>query len=625
MRLNIALILPLALSAISPLSQADAAESPFESLGVPVRKAGLMGALVGPGPTEGSERLYFNFRQDGGKLFLVSLDPDSGTSQQFQSPAGTGAWGFIVGPDQKIYLGTHEGPGLQDSGQILVFDPQQPDKGIQILGRPSATETYIWQFTIGQDGKLYGCTYGNAKLVSYDPKTGAMADLGRMDDTQLYTRSVCTAPDGRLLIGVGYGRANVVLYDPKTGEHQSILPEEYRKTPDQTAASVYTGADGQAYASVTAVEGAFVLEGDTLKRLDKAAPEASRTTFKDGRRAQNATLNGTYELVAPDGTVTQKTFTYEGAGSGIFMVSAGPAGRIYGGTYMPCEIFWCDPATGKMENPGNPTEVGGEIYSMLDHQGSLYVCAYPGSFLSKWDPLKPWDKGFEPGKNPREFGPLGPGHLRPRAMVHGPGDKIYIGSYPEYGKLGGSLGVWDPETDKLTDNFHHLIKNQSIVSLAFDSVSGLMFGGSSTAGGGGSTPSEPEAKFFGFDCAKKELVLQEVPYPGDSSIRTLVRVDRKVFGVSGADGLFVYDIEKRAVVHKSDLDVGSVQDCGLSLWKDGALYGLSEDKVFKLDPKTYAVTVLATYPGKIRCGLALDDRGIYFGDQATLMRFNWAK
>src|SRR5690606_2275527 len=97
----------------------------FEKIGVPVRKAGLMGTLVGPGPEPGSERIYFNFRQDGGKLFLVAVDPDTGKAEQFSSPAGTGAWGFIVGPDERIYLGTHEGPDPQDSGQILVFDPKQ--------------------------------------------------------------------------------------------------------------------------------------------------------------------------------------------------------------------------------------------------------------------------------------------------------------------------------------------------------------------------------------------------------------------------------------------------------------------------------------------------------------------
>jgi len=338
---------------------------------------------------------------------------------------------------------------------------------------------------------------------------------------------------------------------------------------------------------------------------------------------QNAKLDGGYELAYPDGRIEKKTFTYEGAGSGIFMVSNGPLGRIYGGTAMPNEMFWYDPATGEMQNPGNPTEVGGEIYSMLDHHGRLYVCAYPGSFLSNWDPTKPWNYGRDAESNPRGFGPLGEGHLRPRAMIHGPAEKIYIGSYPEYGRLGGSLGIWDPDTDTLIENYHHLIKNQSIVSLAYDPKTGLVFGGSSTAGGGGTTPSEPEAKFFAFSAEKKGLVLEETPWTGAQSIRTLLCVDRKVFGISDDAKLFVYDIDQKTFVCKAELGTAPVVDCGIARWKDGKLYGLSRNQVFRLDPVTYAVTILATYEGSIRCGFAIDDHGVYFGDRATLMRYNW--
>lgn len=600
-----------------------AAAGPFEALGVPVRKAGLMGTLVGPGPEPGSERIYFNFRQDGGKLFLVAVDPATDAAEQFQSPVGTGAWGFIVGPDNRIYLGTHEGPDPGDSGQILVFDPKKPDAGIQIVGRPSPTETYIWSYAVGEDGTLYGCTYGHAKLVSYDPKTGALADLGRMDPAQKYTRSICTGPDGRIYLGVGYGRANVVVYDPATGEAKSILPDTLRSTPDQTVASVHRGEDGRVYVSVASVEQVYVVENDALEPVDKASPAVPQARFKDGRVVRNASLDGTYEIAHPDGTVEAKSFEYAGAGSGIFVVDTGPQGRIYGGTYMPNEMFWFDPATGAMGNPGNPTEVSGEIYSMLEHDGALYVCAYPGSFLSRWNPATPWDYGRGPEHNPRGFGRLGPGHLRPRAMIHGPGGRIYIGSYPEYGKHGGALGVWDPEKDALVENYHHLIKNQAVVSLVYDPETDLVFGGSATAGGGGTNPIEPEAKFFAFSAAEKGLVFEDAPFPGEQSIRALVRVGRRIFGVAGGDELFVYDVDAKDYVHKADLGVGSVRDCSLGLWQDGQLYGLSASRVFRIDPKTFAVEKLATYDGEIRCGFALDEHGVYFGDRATLMRYNW--
>ncbi|MBI2432542.1 MAG: PQQ-like beta-propeller repeat protein [Candidatus Hydrogenedentes bacterium] len=606
---------------------------PFESLGVPVRKAGLMGVLVGPGPEDGTERIYFNFRQDGGKLFLVAVDPATGASAQFKSPAGTGAWGFIVGPDQKIYLGTHEGPDPLDSGQILVFDPKHPELLIQIVGRPAESESYLWQFCVAPDGKLYAGTYPTAKLVSFDPKTGAMAELGVMDPDQKYTRNLAIGPDGKVYLGIGYGRANVVAYDPATGTHTSILPEEYRNDPAQTTASVWKGSDGNVYVSATKMSG----EGDqrqpqsvTLTPRDGQLVEAPAPpgaadfrTLKDGRRVLNENMNGTYDLVSPDGTVEHRTFTYAGDGAGLFMVSNGPLGRIYGGTYMPNELFWYDPATGALENPGNPSEVGGETYSMLDHHGVLYLCAYPGSFLSKWDPKLPWNYGRAPENNPRGFGPLGVGHLRPRAMIHGPEERLYIGSYPEYGRHGGSLGVWDPREDTLIENYHHLIKNQAIISLVYDAESDLIFGGSSTQGGGGTDPIEPEAKFFAFDPATKALSFEMVPVSGVQYIRSLCLLGRKVYGVANADTLFVYDISQKEIVHTAPLGVGSVLDCSLQPWKEGQLYGIASTKIFRLDPQTYAVTVLAEYPRPIRCGFAIDEHGLYFGDRAELVRFKW--
>ncbi|GMU91520.1 MAG: hypothetical protein AMXMBFR4_05780 [Candidatus Hydrogenedentota bacterium] len=641
MRQLVARIALLGLVVPPILSNADEASSSFQSLGVPVRKAGLMGVIVGPGPTAGAERIYFNFRQDGGKLFLVAVDPDTGASEQFSSPVGTGAWGFIVGPDGRIYLGTHEGPDPRDSGQILVFDPKQPDKQIQVVGRPSETETYIWQFCIGTDGKLYGCTYPNAKLVSYDPKTGALADHGVMDDTQKYTRSVCAGPDGKIYTSVGYGKANLVVFDPLTGGRISILPEEYRSHREQTTCSVYKGVDGHVYVNATRMEVVngdpengeikrpvgvtlVVRDGELIDAPNPADPE-SCTTLTDGRRVTNVTLDGAYDLVSPDGNVEHRRFAYKGDGAGLFMVSNGPLGRIYGGTFMPNELFWYDPETGALENPGNPSEVGGEIYSMLDHHGSMYICSYPGSFLSKWDPVQPWNYGREPDNNPRGFGPLGPGHLRPRAMIHGPDENIYIGSYPEYGFHGGSLGVWDPVQDRLIENYHHLIRNQAIVALVFDPVTGLVFGASSVHGGGGTDPVEPEAKFFAFDSKAKKLAREHVPYMGAEYIRSLTRVGRRIYGVANADNLFVYDIDQDEIVHKGELGAGSVLDCSLQPWKDGKLYGISNRNVFALDPETYAVTVLATYPRSIRCGFAIDGHGIYFGDRAELVRYNWSK
>lgn len=196
---------------------AFADEGRFESLSIPVRAGGLMGCLVGP-DGQGGEALYFNFNQARAPLFLVQVNPDTGEARQFNAPEGPGAWAFIIGPDEKIYLGTWE------SGWLLRFDPKQPEKGIVNLGKPAASESYLWQFATGKDGKIYGCTYPGAKLVSFDPATGKMADLGRMHPTEMYARSVAVGPSGKVYVGIGTQKGDLVVYDPKTGKHRSILP-----------------------------------------------------------------------------------------------------------------------------------------------------------------------------------------------------------------------------------------------------------------------------------------------------------------------------------------------------------------------------------------------------------------
>jgi len=62
---------------VSGLSAAQVEGGKFESLGIPVRKSGLMGCIVGPNG-HGGEALYFNFNQIGGRLFVVQVDPDTG-------------------------------------------------------------------------------------------------------------------------------------------------------------------------------------------------------------------------------------------------------------------------------------------------------------------------------------------------------------------------------------------------------------------------------------------------------------------------------------------------------------------------------------------------------------------
>ena len=346
--------------------------------------------------------------------------------------------------------------------------------------------------------------------------------------------------------------------------------------------------------------------------------------LKDGRLLTGASLDGAYTLYDPKTKKTEKkTFAYEGAGSSPFVVGEGPEGVIYGSTAMPLELFWYDPKTGEMKNPGNPTSVGGEVYSFAHLDGRLYLCAYPGSWLSIYDPKKPWNYGTKRENNPYGFGRIGDGHLRPRAMIVGKDKRLYIGSLPPYGQLGGAMGVYDPAKNKIVENYRNLIPNQSIVALIQEETTGLIFGGSSIAGGGGAHTTEKDAHLFAWDPERKEKVIDIVPIPGRGSIISIAQAEGKVFAILSGPTLVVYDAATREIVHRADITLGSPREISLSLWKDGLIYGLTDRCIFTVDPKTYKTKEFAS-PGRHRsCGWAITDTGIYCGSGVHLMRWKW--
>ena len=593
------------------VAEAGAAQSEggrFESLGIPVRVGGLMGCIVGPNG-RGGEALYFNFNQAGAPLFLVQVDPDTGEAHQFNAPQGPGAWALIAGPDGKIYLGTWDG------ALILRFDPQQPQKGIEVVGKPSPTEDYLWQFDTGKDGKLYACTYPQAKLVSFDPATGKMEDLGRMHPSEMYARSVAVGPNGKVYVGIGTAKGDLVVFDPATGTHRSILPEGIRGAPGAISVGVSRRSDGQVYAATSA--GLLRIEDENLAHVS-TAPDLPPLKLHDGRVVSEFG-RGSFSLRDPrTGTVVEHTFKYAGAGDMIFVVGIGPGGAVYGGTAMPNEVFRYDPRAGRSDHLGGMP--GGEVYSMLEETGKLYLCYYGGAIMNLYDPAKPfWKFGTSADCNPISFGGIGDGHLRPRAMIRGPGGLIYIGSEPPYGQLGGAIGVWDPQQNKTIENYRNLITNQSIVSLAYEPKSGLLFGGSGNWGGGGTRATEKEAKFFAFDLKQKRKVFEAALVPGAASYPATVAADGKVFTTVGSQ-LFVFDPQGMRMVKTISLP-GTQAQISLGQHRSGLLVGLTSGAVYAVDPLKGEVVHTAPAPAQIACGFALADDAVYFGSGPTLWRY----
>ncbi len=600
----------------------------FVDLGVPVTRAAIFKQTLGPDENGEMTRIYAVFTQNGAPVFLVQIDPSTGEARQFNAPLGTHPWGLTVGPDNCVYIGT-AGDATQ-GGLLLKFDPSRPELGLVNLGKMAESETYIWALANGEgDGCIYGCTYGNGKVVSYNTRTGEMRDYGQMLPGQQYTRPIVVGKDGWVYTAAGTTEPDYIALDPVSGEHHSSRPEELAGTRvaelEQGGwGQLRKGTDGHAYQRDCGKW--YRLVGGRAEAIaDEELPPALTPELADGRRLVGVYPEGRWALADPvSGERTSGEFAYESAGMEPFVVGEGPDRKIYGSTMLPLWLFRTDPQTGASEVLGNPSRSGGELYSLLSLNGLLWSFGYPEAYVSSYDPARPWSFGDSAEHNPRNFGRMGDGHLRPRAVILGPDGMIYVGSYAPYGELGGAMGVFDPAAGQVVENYRHLIPNQSICALAYDADSGLVFGGSSIAGGGGTTPSEKEAAFFVWDPVEKRIVRQMVAVAGDTTTPAMAVAQGKVFVVTRpSNSLSVYDIASGEMVDHRPIEHGSVVDVCLGLHTDGMLYALTNNAVIGIDPATHEVTKMASWDRGVRCGWAMSEEGIYFASGVHLIRWEW--
>lgn len=589
----------LAFLALLLLASAAGAQTPpgFKLHGRFLGIGGGLNQVVAPGPEPGSQRLYASHIYGGDTLDVVATDPLTGKTDVFSSPVPSecGAWAMAVGADGKVYIGT------LPSAHIMVVDWTQ--RKLVDLGRPSESEQYIWQLALGSDKKLYGCTYPSAKLVRFDPATGKGEDLGRLHPTELYAREIACDDRGFVYVGIGPSQRDLVAYEIATGKWRSVLPKDLA---GPGWVGVYRGVNGTVYASAGKV---LRMEGFNTPVEPAANTVSPRPplVLADGRAVR---YDGrTVSVANTGGTVTTHPTGYKGKAQDIFRIGLGPDGRLYGSTAMPIHFFWADPDGGQWEEIAEAG--GGEFYSFLAWQDKLLGAAYSApSPVMCYDPKRPWKPGQTPADNPWRIHYEGENSgWRPQAMVAGKDGKVYIGAVSGYGALGGPLCVYDPSTGKI-DQYLHLIKDQSVVALAV-LPNGLIVGGTTIYGGGGSHATQTEARLFLWSPKTNKKVLELVPVPGEPSINALaVGQDGLVYGFAGQT-MFVFSPHEAKVLKTTPNPLGGVIYGAVGPGPGGKLYGLGLKGLFAVDEAAREMRVVTEYPGGINGGFAIRGREIF--------------
>jgi hypothetical protein len=586
----------------------------FRDLGVPVRDAILWGAYAGPGKTEARDTLYLSFGQYGAPLFLLAVHPDTGETRQFNGPLSSemGSWGFTIDHGNRIYLGSYYG------GHLLRFDPKT--EKWEDLGQPGGEkESYICRVTTAPDGKIWGGTFPSATLFSYDPKTGVSQNFGRMDPEQFYCYPTA-GEDGLIYSAIQFQKVDIVVFDPEKKTKRSLIPDEARKPGRVT---LMKGSDGKIYANVSTADFWFrVEEGERLVVVSEPSVPRPKNVLPDGRTF-SLIDNSLLSIENPTTKEIKKIpFRYEAAGSFIFVLGTGPDNRIYGSSMLPLRLFVHDPDKQSLINLGKASVATGEIYSMAPFEGKLYLCAYPEGRLSVYDPKRPLRFGEAEDANPRDLGPLGEALYRPRAMIAGPHEKIYVGGYPDYGLHGGAIGVYDPRKGEKRI-YRHIIPNQSIASLAYLPKSDLIAAGGSVRGGNGTRAIEKEARLILWDPKEEKKIFEIVPVSDAKTILSLAATeDGTLYGITNTEKGFVLDVEKRTVRTVFDLGFKDPLEVSLQPGPDRRLYGLSQGAIFAIDPGNGAISLVARPPVPIDSGMAILGRKIYFGAGANLWEFD---
>ena len=390
----------------------------------------------------------------------------------------------------------------------------------------------------------------------------------------------------------------------------------------------------------------YLIRANELVRYDPTTGEVTGTGVPFTGRVANTRGIGWAELDDPDypgqtlvGLLWRGTmFRYNpttGASSfvptdiqgepiDITAISEGPDGRVYTGGFLNGGFAAVDPESAEIEEFHTFSQSEG----MLNHDGRLYVGAYPDARLYSYDPTLPWHSpeyspNPEPGHadNPeRLFDLKADRQIRPRALTSA-GDLVAVGTLAILGELAGVLAVYDPASGELVTRERGVVTDQGITSLAYRD--GILYGGTTIYSGHSATPTtQTEAKVFAWSVAENRKLWEFVPAPGKPTIPALTfDAEGRLWGAAGQD-VFAIDVETAEVTDRhsygsSDSSSGSLEFNPA----DGLLYGsLAGGSLFTLAPENGTRTVL--HDGSVS-HLAVHSSGdVLFSTGSTLYRYD---
>ncbi len=636
------------------------AETEPRDLGIPVK--GVSWVRLHPGHTaDGKASLLASMSQNNGGLFVVDIDLASGHCRQFPvnnrhdstfTPAAYRSLRTGI-----LYIGSAW------DAHLHRFDANHPERGIEDLGKIDPGDViFPTGITESSDGAIWIGSCNHARLVKFDPATDKLTQFGRMDDVDNYLYPLA-GDEGTLAALVRVVRPHVIVIDPATGEHREVGPALVDTTDKTKFLKLVKGVDRRlyidSYAGKFRIDGMNVTPVDAIPALLGGIPVAGTHRYQaplvmpGGWMAHfiddNDVGGGTPRHVLVTNTdplIPSRLLTLDwvGGGSNLHAFDVGPRGDLYGSSYMPNLLWRARLTTGdssgdlssvgsakeevpprgtkegprsapshevlELEDLGKHTFAMGDSYSVATIGDKVYLGSYPEARLSVYDPGKPRRFGIGPNDNPRDLGRPDNVSYRPNALIPTPDGRLWMGSVPDYGLIGGTLAWFNPQTGEWKSHRAIVPDTSPAALLYLPELKQILVGLSAEAGTGVTSLRRVGGLFALWDPAKDELV-----WSGDLGIENMADVtslapagNGLVYALIGrgdhilsqgapeiAPRLALIDPAKRQLVASAWLpaDFGPLAWTGmhcLRVGPGGVVYGATGYCIFRIKPGTCEVT-----------------------------------
>ena len=628
----------------------------LRKIGTGDRRLALLNAII-LDPDAGIDATVLQTSHNYAEGKVVRFQPKSGKTQYLALPHSSGAWAGVR-VEKDVYIGGHM-PG--DFYHLNIHADQIEHFAIP---RPNGEKfEFVWSVDVGSDGNIYLGTYPECMLLRYNPVDHSFENLGIMVAGEKYIRHVNGKFENKIFCGIG-SHAQLVEYDLLTGMKKAFLPAKYQ----QRSFVYYSDRFKDMLYAIVTPEPVILFFDPNTHRLLREVHLPQHTTGihlssyeslvdygdnlyfatrpDDNLYGYNYDRDETWLVATGIGSafglaqdrflfcrnyfgtfsiydlkenrvILRRSTKFEGAGMDIYALAEGVNGTIVGGSYINQGFFSYDPQTDKLTSFGAAVRFGGQIRQLVAVKDKIYSAHYTHARLTEYDPAKPWNPGNEPNSNPHLIGAVEHEQDRFPAAYPGEDGKIYFGTRPEYGVLGGTLAIFDPATRQFAVH-RNVVQDQSIYALT-GNKNGIVYAGTAIEGGLGAHPTAKEAKIFAWDLSKNQKISERTIVPGAAEIWDLVWIpENKLIGT--ADSLlFLYNIETDSVEATRNVQFGIVMNIIVS--KDGWCYGNSKTALFRFSRDLEKVELIDRRLSPPQFGLGLIETSaeqIYLGIGADL-------